>query len=166
MSRFGRFDFDDLQSERHYQAVRGYGLSKLAMLVFARELDRRSTAGGWGIRSNAAHPGATITNLQVTGPTHGGRSVRLNRIRNRILYFVPGVWQEIAVGVLPALYAATSPDAEGAGYYGPDGFAELGGGPGPARIPAQALNGDDASRLWDISEQLTGVTYPKADQPA
>ncbi|MFC6019471.1 SDR family oxidoreductase [Plantactinospora solaniradicis] len=166
MSRLGRLDFYDLQSERRYQGVLAYGVSKLAQLVFARELDRRSVAGGWGIRSNAAHPGATITNLQVTGPTHGGRSVRLNRIRNRLLYLVPGVWQEVPAGVLPALYAATSPDAEGAGYYGPDGFGELRGGAAPAKIPARALNDEDATRLWDVSEQLSGVTYPKAHQPA
>ncbi|MGX7676254.1 SDR family oxidoreductase [Plantactinospora sp. DSM 117369] len=160
LSRVGRFDFDNLQGERHYQPVRAYGLSKLAMLVFARELQRRSTLGGWGIRSNAAHPGATITNLQVTGPTHGGRSVRLNRIRNRLLYLVPWVWQEIPGGALPAVYAATSPAAEGAGYYGPDGFAELHGGPTPAKVPARALDEAAAAQLWEVSEQLSRVSYP------
>ncbi|MEN3611425.1 SDR family oxidoreductase [Plantactinospora sp. ZYX-F-223] len=160
LSRVGRFDFDNLQGERHYQPVRAYGLSKLAMLVFARELQRRSTLGGWGIRSNAAHPGATITNLQVTGPTHGGRSLRLNRIRNRLLYLVPWVWQEIPGGALPAVYAATSPAAEGAGYYGPDGFAELHGGPTPAKVPAQALDEAAAAQLWEVSEQLSRVSYP------
>ncbi|MDW5323278.1 SDR family oxidoreductase [Plantactinospora sp. KLBMP9567] len=160
LSRVGRFDFDNLQGERHYQPVRAYGLSKLAMLAFARELQRRSTLGGWGIRSNAAHPGATITNLQVTGPTHGGRSLRLNRIRNRLLYLVPWVWQEIPGGALPAVYAATSPAAEEAGYYGPDGFGELNGGPTPAKIPARALDEAAASRLWQVSERLSGVTYP------
>ncbi|GIG89488.1 SDR family oxidoreductase [Plantactinospora endophytica] len=160
MSRFGRFDFDNLQGERRYQGVLAYGLSKLAMLVFARELQRRSTAGGWGILSNAAHPGATITNLQVTGPTHGGRSLRLNRIRNRLLYLVPWVWQEIPAGALPTVYAATSPAAEGAGYYGPDGFGELHGGPAPASVPARALDEADAARFWEVSERLSGVTYP------
>ncbi|GAA3772254.1 SDR family oxidoreductase [Plantactinospora mayteni] len=160
MSRLGRFDFDNLQGERHYQPVRAYGLSKLAMLAFARELQRRSTLGGWGIHSNAAHPGATITNLQVTGPTHGGRSVRLNRIRNRLLYLVPWVWQEIPGGALPAVYAATSPAAEGAGYYGPDGFGELHGGPAPAKLPRRALDDAAAARLWEVSERLSGVSYP------
>ncbi|MEQ4305946.1 SDR family oxidoreductase [Plantactinospora sp. B6F1] len=160
MSRIGRFDFDNLQGERHYQPVRAYGLSKLAMLVFARELQRRTDAAGWGILSNAAHPGATITNLQVTGPTHGGRSLRLNRVRNRLLYLAPLVWQEIPAGALPAVYAATSPAAEGAGYYGPDGFAELRGGPALARLPASALDDAAAAHLWTLSEQLTGVHYP------
>ncbi|MEO3923553.1 SDR family oxidoreductase [Micromonosporaceae bacterium B7E4] len=160
LSRVGRFDFDNLQGERRYQPVRAYGLSKLAMLAFARELHRRSTAGGWGILSNAAHPGATITNLQVTGPTHGGRSLRLNGIRNRLLYLVPWVWQEIPGGALPAVYAATSAAAEGAGYYGPDGFGELNGGPAPAKVPALALDETAAARLWEVSERLSGVTYP------
>ncbi|MDG4789777.1 SDR family oxidoreductase [Micromonospora sp. WMMD1102] len=160
MSRFGRFDFDNLQSQRKYQPVIAYGLSKLAMLVFARELQRRSTAGGWGILSNAAHPGATITNLQVTGPMHGGGSVRLNRLWNRLIYLVPWVWQEIPAGALPAVHAATSPAAEGAAYYGPDGLGGLHGGPAPARFPAPALDDAAALRLWEVSEQLSDVRYP------
>ncbi|MEV4756043.1 SDR family oxidoreductase [Micromonospora sp. NPDC049559] len=161
-NRWGRFDFDDLQSERRYDPRRAYGTSKLANLVFARELDRRSRAGGWGIRSNAAHPGATVTNLQVTGPTHGGgASARLNRTLYRVLYRVPGMWQQIPTGILPALYAATSPDAEGGAYYGPDGFFELTGGPAPAKVPDRARDEADAARLWAVSERLTGVTYPQ-----
>ncbi|MGW4465720.1 SDR family oxidoreductase [Micromonospora sp. NPDC004704] len=165
-NRWGRFDFDDLQSERAYRPARAYGLSKLATLVFARELDRRSRAGRWGIRSNSAHPGGTVTNLQVTGPTHGGASARLGTAVNRVAYRIPWMWQQIPTGILPALYAAISPDAEGGGYYGPDGIFELTGGPAPARIPRRALDTDDAARLWDVSEQLSAVSYPKVHQPA
>ncbi|GAB3963256.1 SDR family oxidoreductase [Plantactinospora veratri] len=160
MSRFGRFDFDNLQGERRYQPLRAYGLSKRAMLMFARELQRRSTVGGWGILSNAAHPGAAVTNLQVTGPTHGGGSLLLNRIRNRLIYLVPGIWQDIPSGALPAVFAATSPAAEGGGYYGPDGYRELHGGPAPAQVPTRALDEATAARLWEVSEQLSGVCYP------
>ena len=158
MARVGRLDFDDLQSE-NYQPQRSYGTSKLANLMFARELDRRSQAAGWGIRSNAAHPGATRTNLQSTGPTHGGaRPGALARIF-QLTYVLSWMWQEVDTGCLPALYAATSPDAAGGGYYGPDGFAEMTGGPAPATVPSRAKNQADAERLWQVSEDLTGVTF-------
>jgi NAD(P)-dependent dehydrogenase (short-subunit alcohol dehydrogenase family) len=159
LARVGRLDFDDLQSEQ-YRPQRAYGTSKLANLMFARELDRRSQAAGWGIRSNAAHPGATMTNLQTTGPTHGGSrpglTARLFLATKRIGW----MWQQVDTGVLPALYAATSPDAAGGGYYGPSGFGELTGGPAPAKVPARARNQADAERLWQVSETLTGVTFP------
>jgi NAD(P)-dependent dehydrogenase (short-subunit alcohol dehydrogenase family) len=156
---WARFDFGDLQSER-YSPQRAYGLSKLANLMFARELDRRSREAEWGVLSNAAHPGATVTGLQVTGPTYGGAAVTRTRLLNAFLYRIPGIWQEVPTGVLPILYAATSPDAEGGAYYGPGGFGELTGGPAPARIPRRALNDDDTARLWDVSERLAGVAYP------
>ncbi|GAA1304376.1 oxidoreductase [Planotetraspora silvatica] len=158
---YGRLNFGDLQSER-YGPHRSYGGSKIANLLFARELDRRSREGGWGILSNAAHPGATITNLQVTGPTHGGVAVARTRLLYGFLYRIPGMWQEVPTGILPLLHAATSPEAEGGAYYGPDGFAGLTGGPAVARAPRRALNDADAARLWAVSEELTGVAFPAA----
>jgi len=158
-SRLGTLDPTNLQGERRYRPWIAYGRSKLALLVFARELHRRSAAAGWGIHSSAAHPGATVTNLHVTGATHGGRRVRLVALRNRLMYAVP-VWQQVPTGILPALYAATSPQARSGGYYGPAGFAELGGAPTVARLPANLPDESGAARLWEISEQLTGVTYP------
>jgi hypothetical protein len=75
--------------------------------------------------------------------------------------FLPFMWQEVDEGILPALYAATSPDAQNGGFYGPRGFMELvGGGVAEANTPSHASNEADARRLWEISEQLTGVTYP------
>ena len=125
--------------------------------MFARELDRRSREAGWGIRSNAAHPGATVTNLQVTGPTRGGSKARGARTLNAVTRRIPGFWQQVDTGILPALHAATSPDALGGGYYGPSGYGELTGAPAPASILAAALREDDAHRLWAVSERLTGV---------
>ncbi|TDW29382.1 SDR family oxidoreductase [Cryobacterium psychrophilum] len=159
IARSGRLDFNDLQGIR-YSPTRAYGLSKLATLMFARELNRRSVAAGWGIRSIAAHPGATLTNLQVTGPTHGGASARLMRGFIGATRGVGWMWQHIPEGILPALYAATDPHAAGGGFYGPDGFGELTGGPAPARIPARALNDADAERLWRASEHLTRMEFP------
>lgn len=161
IARAGRLNFDDLQSV-NYSPTRAYGLSKLATLVFARELQRRSVAGGWGIRSNAAHPGATVTNLQVTGPTHGGAPARLFLAANQASHRIGWLWQEIPQGILPALYAATSPDAAGGGYYGPGGFGELTGAPAPARMPNRAMDDAAAERLWRVSESLAGVAFPSA----
>ncbi|MFL5802573.1 MAG: SDR family oxidoreductase [Roseiflexaceae bacterium] len=161
MSSIGRINFDDLQWERSYSPVRSYAQSKLATLLFAIELNRRSQAYGWGIRSNAAHPGATLTNLQTTGPTLGkARANEGESLSMRITKRISGFWQEIAQGCLPALFAATSPLAIGGGYYGPGGFAELTGMPAAARMPRRAKDIHTARRLWEVSEQLTRVRFP------
>ncbi len=152
MAYFGRYDWDDLQSVK-YSPVRSYGLSKLAMLSFARELQARSDANGWGILSDAAHPGFTRTNLQTTGPRRG-KAPRPPRSYRRTPF-----WQLIETGILPALYAATSPDAAPAGYYGPDGFLGLTGASHPAREPKAARNAKAAARLFDESARLSGVTF-------
>jgi len=159
IARVGRINFDDLQG-RKYSPSRAYGLSKLSTLMFARELNRRSVAAGWGIRSVAAHPGATITNLQVTGPTHGGASAKVLLAVSEATHGIGWLWQQIPQGILPALYAATNPAAAGGGYYGPDGFGELTGGPTPARMPARALDDAVAERLWRVSEELTRAAFP------
>ena len=160
LARSGRLDWNDLQSERHYRPQRSYGLSKLATLMFARELQRRSIEGGWGVRSTAAHPGATITTLQVTGPTLGGSGSKALQSLNEASHRIRWLWQEVPQGILPALYASTSPDAVGGGYYGPGGFAELTGAPAPARVPRRARSAADAARLWRLSEELSSVAYP------
>ncbi len=152
MASFGRFDWDDLQSER-YSPTRSYGLSKLAMLAFARELQSRSDTHDWGLLSDAAHPGYTRTNLQTTGPRMG-RAPRPPHEYSRTL-----IWQLVDTGILPALYAATSPDAVPGGYYGPDGFLGLTGSPRRAREPRRARNAADAARLFDESARLSGVTF-------
>ncbi len=155
-SHVGRINFEDLQSVKRYQPTRAYAQSKLANLLFAFELNRRSQAHGWGILSNAAHPGATYTNLQITGPNMGTRNTNRS-LGMRLTGLIPGFWQEIPQGCLPALYAATSPQAAGGAYYGPDGLAELTGGPKLAWVPRQARDERIAGQLWEASEQLTGV---------
>ncbi|GEP28380.1 SDR family NAD(P)-dependent oxidoreductase [Cryobacterium levicorallinum] len=159
IARGGHLDFTDLQGLR-YRAHRAYGLSKLATLMFARELNRRSVVGSWGVRSVAAHPGATVTNLQISGPTHNGASARIFLAANEASHRIGWMWQQVDQGILPALYAATNPAAAGGGYYGPGGFGELTGAPAPARLPKRSLDEADARRLWSVSEKLTGVTYP------
>jgi NAD(P)-dependent dehydrogenase (short-subunit alcohol dehydrogenase family) len=153
IARRGRLDWDDLQSEKSYSPYGAYGASKLADLMFARELQLRSVAGEWGIRSNAAHPGGTSTNLQTAGPREGRPMPALmSRISN-------GFMQQVPQGILPALFAATSPDAAGGAYYGPDGFYELRGNVKLAHVPKAARSHADSTRLWNVSQQLTGVTF-------
>jgi NAD(P)-dependent dehydrogenase (short-subunit alcohol dehydrogenase family) len=162
-ARQGRIHFDDPQFEKSYTPGQAYGQSKLAVLMFARELDRRSKEAGWGILSDAAHPGLTKTNLQISGPSHGrSKPSTMERLYKLSWRLTPFLWQEIDEGILPALYAATSPQAEGAAFYGPHGIYEAaGGGVAVAKVPARARNNADCRRLWDISEKLTGVSYPK-----
>src|SRR3954451_18721061 len=94
---FGRIDVADLQSVAHYSASRAYAQSKLAMLLFAGELQRRSDAAGWDLRSNAAHPGGTHTNLQTAGPTMGTGRTR-ESLPMRLSTLVPGMWQDVDRG--------------------------------------------------------------------
>jgi NAD(P)-dependent dehydrogenase (short-subunit alcohol dehydrogenase family) len=159
----GRIHFDDLQFDKSYSAIQAYGQSKLAVLMFARELDRRSRDAGWGIVSTAAHPGLTKTNLQISGPSHGRtKPALMERLYTTSWRLAPFLWQEIDEGILPALYAATSPQAEGGGYYGPRGIYEAaGGGVTAAKVPARARDDAASRRLWDISEQLTATSYPE-----
>jgi len=160
-ARLGGVNFDDPQWEKSYSATAAYNQSKAATLMFATELDRRSRQAGWGIVSNAAHPGLTKTNLQISGPSHGQESPSvLARFYQFSWRFMPFMWQEVDAGILPALYAATSPDAEGGAYYGPRGVLGLTGRPARAQIPSRAGNEADNRRLWELSERLTGVTYP------
>jgi NAD(P)-dependent dehydrogenase (short-subunit alcohol dehydrogenase family) len=164
-ARRGKIHFDDLQFEKSYASMAAYGQSKLAVLMFARELDRRSRAAGWNIVSNAAHPGLTKTNLQVSGPSHGREKPALmQRLYQTSWRYAPFMWQEVDEGVLPALYAAVTPQAEGGAFYGPRGVYEAaGGGVAEAKIPARAANDADCQKLWEISERLTGVNYPSAN---
>ena len=160
----GRIDLDDLQSERSYSAGRAYAQSKLAMLLFASELQRRSDTAGWGLLSTAAHPGASRTNLQTTGPTMGtGRSEP--SLLARLSLHIPGMWQDAAGGARPSLYAATSPAAQPGGYYGPQRFFGLNGPAGPARRSRRAQDTAMAARLWDASVALTGVTWASTPGP-
>jgi NAD(P)-dependent dehydrogenase (short-subunit alcohol dehydrogenase family) len=152
-ARIGRIRWDDFAEQRRYSPYRAYGASKLADLMFARELQRRSDADGWGLHSTAAHPGATQTNLQTSGP-RGGRPYPawVQRIMD-------GRFMQVPEGILPALVALTSPDAAPGSYWGPSGLGELRGAPTLARIPRGARSAADGARLFTLSEELTGVTF-------
>jgi len=152
----GQIRFDDLNWTQGYRAWPAYSQSKLAMLMFAFELDRRSRAAGWGIMSNAAHPGYARTDLIASGPGNDSAFARFN-----VRFLQPWMSQSAAEGTLPQLFAATSPDAVGGGYYGPSRLFELVGPPKVARVAKQAKDLAVAKRLWEVSETLTGVGFPR-----
>jgi NAD(P)-dependent dehydrogenase (short-subunit alcohol dehydrogenase family) len=150
--RTGFIQFSDLQGERFYSPWKAYNQSKLAMLMFALELQRRSDGAGWNLISNASHPGWARTDLFANGPGFGLISFASQ-------FAAPLFSQSAESGALPTLFAATSPQAEGGGYYGPNGLYELRGPPAPARIMPQARDKAAAAKLWDVSQQLTGVSF-------
>lgn len=152
-ARGGQIKLDDLQAERSYRPMSVYSQSKLACLMFAIELQRRSAMNNWGISSIAAHPGVSRTDLL---PNSAGRwdIARLVRVT------LPFLFQPASQGALPVLFAATSADAKPGGYYGPDRMGGTRGHPSPAPIPEQANDLTTAARLWEQSEQLIGVAFP------
>ena len=160
MHRMGAIHFDDLQARRRYRPTAAYGQSKLAMLMFAFELQRHSDTLGWGVTSLAAHPGYARTELIANGP---GADALLSRIS---VLLQPLASQSAADGALPILFAADSPLAHGGGYYGPGNFFEMKGPPTEAHVAAQARDTAAAAKLWELSTSLTGVTWPGATLPA
>lgn len=151
-ARGGRMRWDDLMHEKGYSPLAVYNQSKLANQLFAYGLQRRLAAHGIDASSIAAHPGFAQTNLLTT--TQGVRAF-VGLVRPVIGMF----WNDAAQGALPQLFAATAPDAEAGGYYGPDGLGERAGWPAPSFVPKAARSETDQDRLWTVSEELTGVRY-------
>jgi NAD(P)-dependent dehydrogenase (short-subunit alcohol dehydrogenase family) len=149
----GQLNFDDLQSAKTYSPMKAYQQSKLADLIFAFELDRRLRATNSRVMSVAAHPGVANTNLfQV-----GDHSPLERALRNLLGHAIGIVLNSDAEGALPTLYAATAPDAEDGGYYGPQGFQEMRGDVVDRAIVAPQARA--ATRLWQACEDLTGVKF-------
>lgn len=153
--RGGAIRLDDLNYVQGYRPFKVYAQTKLAMLMFALELDRRSTAHGWGLTSVAAHPGVASTDLIANGQgaASGGIVARLSKLA------VGVIGHSAAAGALPQLMAATMPGVRGGQYFGPQGWKELKGPPGPGKIGPQAFDTEVAARLWAASEALTGVAF-------
>jgi NAD(P)-dependent dehydrogenase (short-subunit alcohol dehydrogenase family) len=153
--RMGRIDFDDLQWERRrYVARRAYGQSKLANLLFTLELQRRLAQADSPVLATAAHPGYAATNLTGSSRNPGFRLLTL--VTDRLLA------QSADGGALPTLYAALLEDMPPAGFAGPGGLQEQRGAPQLVGRSDAALDEAVARRLWDVSEQLTGVRFPLA----
>ena len=152
-------NWDDLNFEQSYSDSKAYSQSKIANLMFGLELDRRSRAAGWGITSNASHPGVTPTNLLQAQP-HMGRSRDTMGFRMVKTFARLGLLNRSAEeGMLPALYAATHPLAEGGKFYGPSGLLHLSGPPAEQNVYRPARDMDEAARVWEKSEELVGVQF-------
>ncbi len=157
-NQYAKINFDDLQSERTYSPMWGvYGQSKLANILFAAELQRRADAIAFPLTSNSAHPGYARTDIVANGPGVGSVMDIVSKYT-----LMPLLSQSAAEGALPELYAATSPDAHGFEYYGPRDRFELRGPVAHAKIVKRARSAEDAARLWELSERLTGVVFPPA----
>lgn len=158
MHRMGSVDFDNLQWQHGYGPWKAYGRSKLANLLFARELQVRVDAAGIPLRSCASHPGYSATALQTTGPGMGGGVVgRLNTLGGRLGNAL--IATDDAYGALPSLYAATDAEVPGGSYVGPTRLFQS---RGPVGVVPSSRAGRDmavAARLFDVSEDLTGVRY-------
>ena len=151
--RNGKFELDNLQGEKKYVPWDVYGMTKLANVLFASELERRARKSGLTLRSLAVHPGVARTQIFQNGPGMGDIKGIITRL------FAPLLTQDDARGALPTLYAATNPAALGGQYIGPDGMGELKGWP---KVVEPRENGKDpvaAKQLWEASEKLTGVSY-------
>jgi NAD(P)-dependent dehydrogenase (short-subunit alcohol dehydrogenase family) len=154
LAQRGRIDFGNLQGERKYRKWAAYSNAKLANLLFAFELGRRLPQVG----SYAAHPGFAATNLQPASAKATG---------NKLVELVVGlgnklIAQDMAMGALPSLYAATKPDLPSGSYIGPDGFMEQRGHPKIVKAIRAAYDEDVARKLWEVSEELTGVRLQTA----
>jgi NAD(P)-dependent dehydrogenase (short-subunit alcohol dehydrogenase family) len=155
MHKTGRINFDDLMGSANYNPWTAYSQSKLANLLFTLELGRRLKKAGSSVIAVAAHPGYAATNLQRRGPEAEGAKLKamLMDLANRLFA------QPVEKGVLPQLYAAVSQELNGNEYIGPDGFGNMRGYPAIQQPAPQAKNLEDAERLWEVSESLTGVTF-------
>ena len=159
VAQMGRIRFDDLQGTGKYGKWSAYSQAKLANQLFALELDRRASRHGIDLVSVAAHPGYAATNLQSVGPQMSGSSLmeRLTDLGNKIF------GQSAAGGALPSLYGATAPGVSGGQYFGPDGFMAQRGSPKAVSFVKAAKDPATARRLWEVSEELTGVTFGALD---
>ncbi len=147
MHRYGPMQFDNLDAEKRYSPNKAYGYSKLANLLFMRELQRRYHTEKGSLLSTAAHPGSTRTNLQQYKPSF------------RFIMSFPFMAQDPPAGALPTPYAATAGDVIGGDYFGPGGPFEMTGPPAKAYMSKHARNDENAKRLWELSERRTGVRY-------
>jgi NAD(P)-dependent dehydrogenase (short-subunit alcohol dehydrogenase family) len=152
LHRTGTINFDDLQGERKYNRWGAYGQSKLANLMFCFELQRRAVAADTALLSMAAHPGYAATNLQSAGTDRFYERWYM-AIGNKLLA------QSAHMGALPTLYAATVPDLPGGTYVGPGGRSEQRGHPKVVGAAGKAYDEQAWRRLWEVSEELTGVRY-------
>lgn len=151
----GRINFDDPMGKENYGRWSAYGQSKLANIFFANELNRRLQAAGHDTISNSSHPGLVMTNLQANSLDQSG-----NSLLERILYGIFGnvMAQDVSMGVLPQLHGATATEAKGGVFYGPKTM-RMRGYPAEQRSNNAVNDAAALKRFWELSEELTGVSY-------
>lgn len=152
-ARQGQMQFDDINWRNNYHPFKVYSQSKLANQLFTYALQKRLERSPYNnITAHVAHPGGSNTNLVD--------AIQLPKLLKRILIpVVMPMAMSADQGALPQLYAATAPQAEPGGYYGPHAINEVRGYPKPAKVPAQAKSLEAQNRLWEMSEEMTGVNY-------
>ncbi|MFH5798862.1 oxidoreductase [Haladaptatus sp. CMAA 1911] len=159
----GEIHFDDLNGKQSYGRFEAYAQSKLANLLFTYELDRRLRSIGADTIAVAAHPGSSATEL-TSGDTEMDTSIVQQIVRKFVNTFLT---QSAGAGVLPVLYAATAANVDGGHYIGPDGLFEMRGNPTHVISNATSYDHATARRLWEVSEEMTGVTFEVEEpQPA
>ncbi len=153
--KFGNMDLDNLNWEKNYRKWSAYGRSKLANILFMLELAERVDSKGIELKVLAAHPGYAASNLLEKGAEMNGRPwlIKAGHMVNSI------VAQSTEMGALPSLYAATSEEVEQGGYYGPGGFNEMRGHPVRVYPNNKKIGKDSRVKLWERSEELTGVSF-------
>ncbi|WP_111768497.1 SDR family oxidoreductase [Nakamurella deserti] len=158
----GAVNWDDLNWQRSYDGAKAYSQSKIAFGLFGLELDRRSRAAGWGITSNLSHPGIAPTGLLSARPELGRATATRGRRLIGALSRRGILLGTVDSAALPALWAATSPDARPGAFYGPGGPGHLGGAPGEQKLYRPLRDDVAAARVWAVSEELTRVAYAAA----
>ncbi|MFT4216748.1 MAG: SDR family NAD(P)-dependent oxidoreductase [Micropruina sp.] len=152
VAKHGHLQPADLDLRNRWSSRRAYANSKLAMVMFARELQRHSTAGDWGLNAHAAHPGWAMSELFPHGPTQ-----RLGIILAGLTRTI----QSPADGAQPVVFCAASRQAAAGGYYGPIGLFGTSGPVGKAPLPRPARSAKALTALWDATEELTGVAFDR-----
>ncbi|MFD6100112.1 SDR family oxidoreductase [Nocardiopsis flavescens] len=158
----GSINWDDLNWERRYSGQGAYSQSKIAFGLFGLELDRRSRDGGWGVTSNLSHPGLAPTNLLAARPELGRGEEVTGRRMIRVLSEKGVLVGTVETAKLPALMAATDPAARPGGFYGPAWPGRVGGPPAEQRLYSRLDSAEEARRVWEVSERLTGTAIPAA----
>lgn len=158
-ARTGAINWADPNFDKSYSGPKAYTQSKIANLLFGLELNRRSASAGWGITSNVAHPGVTATNLLAAQPEMGRPSDTISVRIIRSFARLGILTQTVDRGLLPALYAAVSPSAEGGKFYGPNGIGHTAGAPAEQKVYKPGRDAAAGARLWELSERLVGVQF-------
>lgn len=155
--RSGKLNLDDFNWQQGvYKGMAAYGRSKIALMTYTLELDRRLRKSGSPVMALSAHPGWAVTEMALQ------RSHTDNPVGKWFVAKMQKILQTAEEAARSAIYAATSEAVKGGEYYGPGGFGEIYGDTAPARINKKARDVETARRLWKLSEEMTGVRYLSA----